>query len=70
MDIQVGDLYKRFGNKEELALVTDIEYDEEGKAYLVYYTKINSGMDMIFSTIDFLDYYDPVAQLFMSSPQL
>lgn len=60
-DIQIGDLYERTVNKT-LAIVTDVQYDEETKIYLIHFNKINNPYNhpLIFSHIDFLDYYDPV----------
>jgi hypothetical protein len=61
MDIQIGDLYERTVNKT-LAIVTDVQYDEETERYLIQFNKINNPYSdpLIFSHIDFLDYYDPV----------
>ena len=62
MDIQIGDLYERTHNKT-LAIVTDVQYDEETEQYLIQFNKINNPYSdpLIFSQIDFLDYYDPVS---------
>ena len=62
MDIQVGDLYERTVNKT-LAIVTDVQYDEETEQYLIQFNKINNPYSdpLIFSQTDFLDYYDPVS---------
>lgn len=61
MDIQVGDLYKRNIN-DTLAIVTDVQYDEETEQYLIQFNRINNPFNdpLIFSVVDFLDYYDPV----------
>ena len=62
MDIQIGDLYERTVNKT-LAIVTDVQYDEETEQYLIQFNKINNPYSdpLIFSQTDFLDYYDPVS---------
>ena len=59
--IQIGDLYERTVNKT-LAIVTDVQYDEETEQYLIQFNKINNPYSdpLIFFHIDFLDYYDPV----------
>lgn len=58
MDIHVGDLYKRKSN-DTLAIVTDVQYDEEAKQYLIQFNKVTNpySQPLIFSRIDFLDYY-------------
>ena len=61
MNIQVGDLFKRNIN-DTLAIVTDVQYDEETEQYLIQFNRINNSFNdpLIFSVVDFLDYYDPV----------
>lgn len=62
MDIQVGDLYKRNIN-DTLAIVTDVQYDEETEQYLIQFNRINNPFNdpLIFSVTDFLDYYEPLS---------
>lgn len=61
MDIQVGDLYRQSYN-DKLAIVTDVQYDEETQQYLIQFNRVNNpyNQPLIFSVADFLYYYDPV----------
>lgn len=62
MDIQIGDLYSRVGAENLLVLVTNIEYDDATGQSLIFFNRVAKpwDMDLIFSHVDFFDYYEMV----------